>query len=189
MPPGRAVPKFVTLANVANAPIHLTADPAVLNTDATGGKSPAGAYQPGAGFPTKDTVIPPGQSVQVPVVFTPPTTNKFIGELDISTDDATSSNIKIPLTGFGGGAVILCSPLGLDFGLNAVGITSTLSVLCTNIGQNVPGHPEANLFIPDPNSSEQGLTIQNGDTSFQPAFDHSPSRRTVWPPGRARRST
>ena len=52
--------------------------------------------------------------------------------------------------------MILCSPMGLDFGLNAVGITSTLSVLCTNIGQNVPGHPEANLFIPDPNSSEPG---------------------------------
>ena len=67
--------------------------------------------------------------------------------------------------------MILCSPLGLDFGLNAVGITSTLSILCTNIGQNVPGHPEANLFIPDPNSTDQGLTLQNGDLAFQPAFD------------------
>ena len=105
------------------------------------------------------------------MVFTPPTTDKFIGELDISTDDANQSNIKVPLTGFGGGAVILCSPKGLDFGLNAVGITSTLSLLCTNIGQNVPGHPEANLFIPDPNSIEQGLTLQNGDPAFQPAFD------------------
>ena len=53
VPPGRAVPKFVTLANVANAPIHLTADPVVLNTDATGGMSPAGAFQPGAGFPPR----------------------------------------------------------------------------------------------------------------------------------------
>jgi hypothetical protein len=171
VPPGRGVPRSVTLTNVANAPIRLTADPTVQNSDSTGGSSSAGAFQPGAGFPSNGALIPPGQSIEVPVVFTPATTGKFTGELALSTDDANQPNVKIPLTGFGGGAVILCSPLGLEFGLNAVGITSTLSVLCTNIGQNVPDHPEANLFIPDPNSPDQGLTIQNGDQAFQPAFD------------------
>jgi hypothetical protein len=133
-PPAQIL-KVVTLSNVANVPIQLTAHPLVLNLDSSGALVAAGAFQPGAGFPVKGTVIFPNQSIQVPVGFRPPTIDKFSGELDISTNDATNANLKIPLTGFGGGAQILCSPSQLDFGVvGGVGIASTWSILCTNIG-------------------------------------------------------
>jgi hypothetical protein len=69
------------------------------------------------------------------------------------------------------GPRIICSPEELDFGLNMVGIPSTLSIFCTNAGQFVPGHPAPNLFIPDPKTTEPGLAIENGDVAFQPWLD------------------
>jgi len=161
--------RCISLTNIANVPIHLTADPAVLNVDSTGELSPAGPFQPAApSWPDKDTQGGPGEILLLCVTFTPVgCPSKFMGEIDISTDDASESNIKIPLTGFSGGAVVLCSPQGLDFGLNACGTPWTLSVLCTNIGQNVPGDPGGNLVV-------WGLSFQNSDPAFTAAFDRPP---------------
>jgi hypothetical protein len=158
--------RCAAFTNIGNALIHLTGDPVVLNTTSTGALVPSGPFQPAPGFPTKDTVIAPGETLLICVTFTPDLCPaKYTGELDISTDDANEANIKIPLAAFSGGPVILCSPSGLDFGLNACGGTaSTLSILCTNIGQNVPGHPEANLVL-------WSLSFQNGDPAFSAAFD------------------
>jgi hypothetical protein len=168
--PGTSGTKCLTWTNVGNATIHLTGDPAVLNqVGAT--LTAAGPFQPAPGFPTALTDLPPGQSVQLCVVFTPPSAGTYTGEIDISTDDPQSSNLKIPLQGASGGASISCAPTSLDFGLNAVSIISVLKVLCTNVGQNVPGHPEASLFIPDPNSTDQGLSLVYGDVAFQASFD------------------
>jgi hypothetical protein len=171
VPPGQPSSMFVTFANMANASIHLTADPMVWNTDTTGGMSAAGAFQPGVGFPDKDTQIPPYASIQLGVTFTPPSAGRFTGEIDISTDDSNQSNIRLPLSGYGGGAKISCAPPALDFGATATGTSATLKVTCTNIGTDVPGHPEANLFIPAQSSSVPGLLIQNGTAAFQAAFD------------------
>jgi hypothetical protein len=102
VPTATSVVKFVTVDNsCSQALVHLTADPAVLNTDATGSNSSAGPFQPGAGFPIKDSVIRPGESVQIPIVFTPTGLAKFIGTLYLSTDDAADSNITISLLGVG----------------------------------------------------------------------------------------
>lgn len=79
--------------------IELIADPVVLNIDRTGALVPTGPFQLGAGFPTKGTLI--SGSVQIPLVFTPSTTGNFSGELDIATNDATTANFKLPLTGCG----------------------------------------------------------------------------------------
>jgi hypothetical protein len=172
----RSVTKSVALCNCGNSTIHLTADPAVLNHTSSG-TTPAGPFQPGPAFPTNKIDILVGQCIQAPVVFTPQVAGFFTGELDISTDDPQSSDLTIPLLGFGGGAAISCSPLTVSFGENAVGISSTLSVSCTNVGTNVPGHPEASLFLPNPASTDQALTIQNGAPAFQAAFDQP------FPPG------
>jgi hypothetical protein len=107
----------------------------------------------------------------VPVVFSPQFPGHFIGELDISTDDPSNTNIKIFLTGFGGGPKISCVPMALDFGLSAVGMTSALPIVCTNVGTDVPGNALGNLFIPDWTSGKQGLSLETGDPAFQPSFD------------------
>jgi hypothetical protein len=94
------------------------------------------------------------------------------GAFDAGTiDGGTLDAGAIDAGAWAGGPVILCSPMGLDFGLNAVGVASTLSVLCTNIRTNVPGDPMANLFIRGPSPNGQGLMIQNGDAAFDPEFD------------------
>jgi hypothetical protein len=170
VPPNHSVTMSIGACNCANAAIHFTSDPEVLN-DTGGTQTLSGPFQPGPGFPTSKTDIPLGQCVPVTVVFTPPSAGFFTGEVDVSTDDPQSSNLKIPLQGYGGGAAISCAPLALDFGANAVGVSSTQSLSCTNVGTNVPGHPEANLFIPDPASADPGLTIQNGVHAFQASFD------------------
>jgi hypothetical protein len=160
-----------TLTNNCLSTARLAADPVVRNTTSTVATSPSTAFRLGASFPPEGTLITPGGHLEIPIVFTPDSTRKFFGELDVSVDGPVQADLTLPLAGFGGGPVILCSPLGLDFGNNAVGITSTLSVLCTNIGQNVPGQPDANLFIGDPPTSVSGLALQKGDTPFNLAFD------------------
>jgi hypothetical protein len=77
-------------------------------------------------------------------------------------DGGTPDSGWAPDSGVPAQPAILCSPLGLDFGLNAVGITSTERVLCTNAGRG-------NLFIGDASSGASGLSI--GDRAFSAAFD------------------
>jgi hypothetical protein len=164
-PPGTSLMRAVTLANVCSQPIHITADPAVLNTDSSGGVSAQGAFQAGVGFPTKDVMVPPGASLWIPVVFTPYSASKFIGELDLSTDDPNQPNVKIPLVGNGAAAGISCTPSSLDFGVRPVGTSGTLPVVCTNVGG-------PNLLIPDPNVvGAAGLVIDSGYNIFQASFD------------------
>jgi hypothetical protein len=168
--PGEAATQSVTLTNLCQDPVQLTSDPLVLELTGTTSRTD-GAFQQPSGQTTHATEIAPGKLLQMAVVFMPPGAGQFEGEVDVSTDDPQNATLRIPLSGVGAGAQLVCSPLSLDFGLNAVGITSTLSVLCTNEGQSVTGHPEPNLFIPDPRSASPGLVIENGDTAFQPAFD------------------
>jgi hypothetical protein len=170
VPKNQGVTQVVTLTSIANTTVHLTADPAVLNVT-TSGTSSDGPFQSGAGVPISGAAIAPGQSLQIPVTFTPTYNDLFTGELDVSTDDVSNSNLKFALQGFGGGAVISCTPGALDFGRNEVGIPANLQIVCTNAGTDVPGHPEANLLIPDPNSGDPAFSIQNGSAAFQAGFD------------------
>jgi hypothetical protein len=159
--------RCAALTNHADALIHLTADPAVLNVSSLGELTSVGPFQLGPPFPPPNTTIAAGETLLVCVTYTPPQCpGKSTGEIDISTDDAAASNITIPLAGFSGGAVILCSPPSLDFGLNACGTVSTLSILCTNIGQDVPGDPSSNLVF-------WGLSFKDGNPAFSAAF-HDP---------------
>jgi hypothetical protein len=102
IPSGSTVTKVVTLTNACTGyTANLTADPEVLNTGAAGGMTATGPFQPGTGFPSKVSMIGPGQSLQFPVAFTPPTADRFAGELNLSFDDANQSNITIPIAGAG----------------------------------------------------------------------------------------
>jgi len=94
----QSVTKAVTLSNVcSNAPVHLTAAPRVVNDLGDGGASSGGAFQPGTGFPSKDTAIVPGQSIDFPIAFISDSPGAFTGQLEISTDDATSSGAVVLL--------------------------------------------------------------------------------------------
>jgi len=162
----QSVTQSFTLTNSASRTIHLV--PSIL--DLADGGAPGGMFQLGAGAPSPGAALLPGESVQVPVAFTPTSAARFLSELDVSTDDLGSPILRLPLVGYGGGPRISCAPTSLDFGSNALGIGSKLSILCSNVGVDVPGHPEANLIFPDPSAVPPGVPFQNDDPAFKASF-------------------
>jgi hypothetical protein len=82
-------------------------------------------------------VLMPGDTKEVQVSFGPTTLDKYVGELDVSTN-GSSNIVPIALQGFGGGAVITSTPSQLDFGIVACG-DATLPIICTNTGTDVMG--------------------------------------------------
>ena len=156
-PPNVAVSKVIKLVNVANRPIHMTNSP-VVDTG-----HPAAAYALGPTAPTFPLAIGPGQEVDVPVIFMPPTLDEFKGSVTFTSDDPQASQLVVPLSGFGGGGQIQCAPESLAFGQVAVGVGVTQRVLCTNVGLDVPGHPEGNLQL-------SALSVPD-DAAFKARFD------------------
>ena len=157
-PPTQSVTQVIKLANVANRVIHMTSAP-IVNP----GNPAAYALAPTA--PSFPLVLQPNTETDVPVVFTPPGLAQFTGSITFTSDDPQASEVVVNLTGFGGGAEIQCLPGSLAFGTTAIGVPVTQRVLCTNVGQDVPGHPEGNLQIP-----ANGLAIPD-DAAFTAHFD------------------
>ncbi len=157
-PPNTSVTQVIKLANVANRVIHMTSTP-IVNPG-----NPA-AYSLAATAPTFPLVLQPNSVTDVPVVFAPPGLAQFTGSITFTSDDPQAPEVIVNLTGFGGGAQIQCLPSSLAFGTTAVGVPVTQHVLCTNVGQDVPGFPQGNLQIP-----ANGLTIP-GDAAFTAHFD------------------
>ncbi len=117
------------------------------------GISPLGdvdAFSIPRGLPTgarTAQTLAPGASLDVPVSFGPLNQRPYQGGLVIETTADQEAQVTVPLSGFGGGAAISCEPGRIDFGEVAAGFTTTLTLLCTNSGSDVPGHPEAGLIL------------------------------------------
>jgi hypothetical protein len=125
--PGQQLTLPLHLANVANQQIDLSS---VIVAVA------AGAFSMPQG-PLGAMTLSPGGSLDVQVTFAPTgTPQAYVGELEIMSDDNLGV-VDIPLQGYGGGAAISCTPTSLVFPDTAVGLTTTLPVLCTNSGTDV----------------------------------------------------
>jgi hypothetical protein len=160
LPVGGSVTKTILLANVANRTIHMTTAP-TLDTG-----HPAAAFALGASAPAFPLILTAGQSQSVPVVFTPPALGGYTGSLTFYSDDPQASQVAVPLDGTGGGPQIQCLPSSVAFGQVAVGAPVTQQVLCTNVGQDVPGNPAATLQL-------GSLTVPNGP-AFTAHYDSAP---------------
>jgi hypothetical protein len=138
--PGDSVTLPLHLANVGNETLTVTSvsvvDPGTPASFSIANNSWRGGQ------------LAPGTSQDVNVTFSPSILAQFTGELDVSSTDSTNI-VPVTLQGFGGGAIINCGtpPLALDFGTVAVGIGASLPVICTNVGTDVPNHPEAGVIL------------------------------------------
>ncbi|MHB8417352.1 MAG: choice-of-anchor D domain-containing protein [Myxococcales bacterium] len=139
-PPGNPVTKILKLQNVANRVIRMTAQP-LLNPG-----TPA-AFALAANAPAFPLQIQPNSEADVPLVFTPPALGQFSGSLQLTSDDPQNPEVTVALTGVGGGGQIQCIPESLAYGTVAEGVPVTQKVLCTNVGQDVPGFPGGSLQI------------------------------------------
>jgi hypothetical protein len=139
---------FVQPGSLASQPLHLTnacTDKiTVSSVTIQNPGTPAAFLIAGDSWTGGD--LASGESFDVTVRFAPPQWGQFDGEIDIaSTDNANVT--PVPLTGYGGGAIFSCLPPSLYFWSVDVNTTTTLSVICTNSGSDVPGHPEAGVIL------------------------------------------
>ncbi len=136
--PGDSLSLPLTLTNVGNENITVSST-SIVNPGTPAAFSLSGTSWSGG-------TLAPGDVKTVNVIFAPTTKDKYTGELDVASTDSNNI-VPVALTGFGGGAIITCTPLALQFGTVAAGIGATLPVICTNTGSDVPNHPEAGLSI------------------------------------------
>jgi hypothetical protein len=119
-----------TVSNPCGASVSITG---VGSFDTKGGEL---VVDPTDSFPI---AISGGGNAQVCFSFTPPITEEVTTQATLITSEPNDSNPVVQLTGWGGGPEILCKPLTLAFGRVMPGQTSPLSVMCTNVGSNIPG--------------------------------------------------
>jgi hypothetical protein len=147
---GASETRTLRLTNVGNVSVMLPA--AVI---ANPGTPPAFSI-PDGGW-TGGTLAP-GESVDLPVSFAPPQAARFEGEIDFTFSDS-SNEIPIALVGYGGGAALTCAPRTLDFGVAPTGMTTTLPLICTTTGSDVPG--QADLILASVASDNPAFTVQS----------------------------
>ncbi len=121
---------------------------------------PAGstAFSLAGAAPSLPLALAPGQSALVPIAFAPATLNQFPGTLLVTTDDPAARQPAIQLERYVGGPQIQCQPR-LSFGTTPVGYPFPEPVVCTNVGVDIPAHPELTLEI-----------AGNGLSTDDPAF-------------------
>jgi hypothetical protein len=136
--PGDMVTLPLHLTNVGNEKITVTSTTIVVSGTPTAYSIASGSWMGGD--------LQPGDSEDVNVLFSPSVKAQYTGELDISSTDNTNI-VPVTLQGYGGGAIISCLPLALDFETVAANIGTTLPVICTNSGSDVPNHPEAGVIL------------------------------------------
>ncbi len=172
--PAAGALESVTIANTGNQVIHLLAPGPVLDPSAAESGFTFGPPQPTtpSGYPF---ALGAGQSAALPISFVPPRSGFFSGSLSFGSDDVGSPSVQVPLDGYGGGARIDCLPSAVSFGAVAVAQAPPAfgveSVVCTNVGSDVPGHPEAALRI-----AAAGLMVDNPlfTAAFAPDAGASP---------------
>jgi len=132
--------KGVAILNRCDQPYPLVGSP-LLSAE-------SGGFRLAPGAPGDHAMVPAGGELWVGVVFAPNNAQLYDGFLTLGVADPDERQVVVHLTGFGGGGPkARCTPLSLDSGPNAVGIPSSLSLRCTNVGADVFGHPETELFI------------------------------------------
>ncbi len=80
-----------------------------------------------------------GGNAEVCFSLTPPVTRDYSGQATLSTNDPGIVDLTTPLTGWGGGPQISCTPLSIDFGHTLDHSVTTVPILCTNVGAAAPG--------------------------------------------------
>ena len=91
----------------------------------------------GIGGITTPKTISAGQSAQVTVTFSPPTSGAVSGSISIVSNDPTNPTLSVPLTGTGTTTPtgqLTASSTSLSFGSVAIGATSTQQMAITNTG-------------------------------------------------------
>jgi hypothetical protein len=134
----------ITVQNISNQVINLFY--CYLSDNAGGAFIVGTATDPGSPQIPRTSTTPyalqPGQTLEYPITFAPVLGQGYFGSFSVSSDHG--DNITIPITGGGGGPAISCvtlpatpPPLALDFGYVAVNIGASLSLLCTNTGNDI----------------------------------------------------
>ncbi len=79
------------------------------------------------------------QTLSYPITFAPGQGQAYQGDFAVASDQG--DNLHVALTGSAGGPSISCVPTDLQFGLVDLGVGATLSVTCTNVGNDrvLPG--------------------------------------------------
>jgi hypothetical protein len=163
--PGNSVTQALHLSNVGNEKITVTSASIVDPGSPAAYSVASGSWAGGD--------LAPGESKDVNVTFSPTVKTQYTGELDVSSTDSTNI-VPVALTGFGGGAAITCAPLTLDFGTVAANIGTSLPVICTNTGSDVPNHPEAGVILSTLTSDNQVYAGQVDPGSINPASKTQP---------------
>ncbi|MHB8417812.1 MAG: choice-of-anchor D domain-containing protein [Myxococcales bacterium] len=89
--------------------------------------------------PAGSSTVAGSGSLALTVSFTPGAANDFQGTLHLTTADAASPAVDVPLTGSAGSAGIAVLPPSLDFGSVPVGATVGQQFLIENVGDAVAG--------------------------------------------------
>lgn len=84
--------------------------------------------------PPVSTTLAINGSVQITITFDPTAPATRTGTLTISSDDALSTDVDVPLTGVGQGAVFTPSSASLDFGTVDVGSFAEKTLTISNTG-------------------------------------------------------
>jgi hypothetical protein len=134
----------ITVQNISNQVINLFY---CYLSDSAGGAFIVGTpTDPGSQQIPRTSTTPlalqPGQTLEYPITFAPVLGQGYFGTFSISSDHG--DNMTIPITGGGGGPAISCvtlpatpAPLALNFGYVAVNIGASLSLQCTNTGNDI----------------------------------------------------
>lgn len=85
--------------------------------------------------PFMETVLEPGETMDIQVAFQPVGSNQIFAEAVVFSDDPDESAIPVALVGQGAAPDLLVSPSPLNFGATYVGCTMPNEITLSNIGQ------------------------------------------------------
>ncbi len=86
-------------------------------------------------MPFEETVLDPGESIDVQVAFQPMNSNMLYAEAIVFSDDPDESSIPVALVGQGSAPNLLITPAPLNFGVTYVGCDMDNEITLSNIGQ------------------------------------------------------
>jgi hypothetical protein len=161
VPRGTTATRNVVVQNIG------TGDLAISNVSLVAADS---AYSISPSSPTSGT-LPPGDSLTVQVVFSPPanatTPGPRVATLRVASGDPNNPQIDVPATGTVGLPKVAISPASLNFGVVCPGSSSDLQVTVTNTGTapltisnvSIGGGSSAGLSVQSPPTLPQTLAI------------------------------
>lgn len=170
VPPGLTKEMPIVLRNRGSIPL-------TVNGLAFSASTPANVFRIKTAVPPAGLVIPADDPAtteaenELPVIveFRPTEPGRKVGGV-VVTNSSKTPNAEVCVEGYGGGPIISCSPESIDFGPVAVGIPSTRSFSCVNLGTDLPDRTDDNLVIEQITSSNAEFTtsILNADGTTTP---------------------